>query len=80
MRAKAERLSEWENMTERQRTAVSELEKVKNALTVQARSSDLPSRLQEAQPALTRGMSDSGDNSSLRRSQQRTHSSETVLK
>eukprot|EP00752_Nemacystus_decipiens_P007835 g7000.t1 len=35
VRAKAERLSEWENMTDKQKTAVSELEKLKKALTMQ---------------------------------------------
>jgi len=35
VRAKAQRLSEWENMTDKQKTAVSELEKLKKALTMQ---------------------------------------------
>lgn len=35
VRAKAQRLSEWENMTDNQKTAVMELEKLKKALTMQ---------------------------------------------
>lgn len=35
VKAKAQRLSEWENMTDKQKTAVSELEKLKKALTMQ---------------------------------------------
>eukprot|EP00903_Cladosiphon_okamuranus_P020583 g18894.t1 len=35
VQAKAERLSEWENMTDKQKTAVLELEKLKKALTMQ---------------------------------------------
>ena len=39
VRTKAQRLSEWENMTDKQKTAVTELEKLKKALTMQARKS-----------------------------------------
>ena len=44
VRTKAQRLSEWENMTDKQKTAVTELEKLKKALTTQVSNATTPRR------------------------------------